>query len=228
MNHLRISGTEPSSAIASQRMLLFTNICKCIFASNENATPKRTLISLWYIDYTFTEDFWWFYKHKIQTPYWLYGIKVKCEMSECLYACSHFNRSEIGIDRISICKPSLDLLSKIISYCPCSTNVQVFLLKNNCVKLTSLVHDSWRHWQCCKIGISIVCIISTLSFIPMLSTDEMEFTCTIEHRTDNDVHILTFWCLENDIHSVSSESTMQKIQITHAYHYRESDNMFLN
>ena len=43
-----------------------------ILTSNENATPKCTIISQGYIEDTFTEDFWWFYECKRQTPYSLY------------------------------------------------------------------------------------------------------------------------------------------------------------
>ena len=38
-------------------------------------------------------------------------------------------------------------------------------LKKIVFKLASLLHDSWRQWRCCKIGISIVCIISPWIFI---------------------------------------------------------------
>ena len=40
-----------------------------ILTSNENATPKCTSISERYIEYTFTEDFWWFYEYKRLTQH---------------------------------------------------------------------------------------------------------------------------------------------------------------
>ena len=44
---------------------------KYILTSNENATPKYTSISKGYIEYTFTEDFWWFREYNTHACYWL-------------------------------------------------------------------------------------------------------------------------------------------------------------
>ena len=55
------------------------------------------------------------------------SFKVKC--LNVLYACAHFNRSEIGIFRIGICKPSLAKIPKVKNYWLCGTNFQVFLLR---------------------------------------------------------------------------------------------------
>ena len=66
--------------IDSQRMNIATQERTiCILTSNENATPKSTSISQGYVDFTFTENFWWFYEYNLQEPYRLYiSFNVKC------------------------------------------------------------------------------------------------------------------------------------------------------
>ena len=56
----------------------------------ENATSKYTSICKGYIEYTSTEDFWWFREYNRYARYWQL---VWREISECLYACAHSNRS---------------------------------------------------------------------------------------------------------------------------------------
>ena len=70
-----------------------------------------------------------------------------------VYMPAHIPTIEIGIVRIRMCKPSLVTIPKIMNYWLCGTDFQVLLYW---LKLTSLPRDSWCHWQCCQIYISIV------------------------------------------------------------------------